>query len=145
MRPCCSIRAKIATDDPLSKDLPAFHGSSTLRQALSRTSGITGNDAPPEKLDPIRNFDRSLETPLPAPGEQPVHGSPVGDAGELVADGAVEKLRGREYGRLPGPPHDVGQGGEVFGNGDEGLNRVRWSCHRRSFHRGGSAGGSCGA
>lgn len=51
---------KLKLDDQVAKYFPEFQGSSTIRQLLSHTSGIFGNDGSPDEVQWIRNFDRSL-------------------------------------------------------------------------------------
>lgn len=88
---------KLSLDDRISKYFPDFKGASTIRQALSHTSGMIGNGSAPEQLEPIRNFDRSLKNavdllirqPLAyAPGEKYWYGGPsfcvVGRIAEML-------------------------------------------------------------
>jgi len=95
-------QGKLSLDDPVRKFYPEFQGSSTIRQLLSHTSGIFGNGAPREMVEPIRNFDRPLaqavelivRTPLAyEPGSQYSYGG----ASVCVAAGIVEKLTGRQF------------------------------------------------
>jgi CubicO group peptidase (beta-lactamase class C family) len=92
---------KLSLDDPISKYFPEFKGASTIRQALSHTSGIIGNDAS-DRLDPIRNFDRSLadavnllvRLPLAyPPGEKYSYGG----ASFCVAGRIAEMLAGMDF------------------------------------------------
>ena len=52
-------QGKLGLDDPVRRYYPAFQGSSTIRQLLSHTSGVFGNDAPPEVGEAMRDFDRT--------------------------------------------------------------------------------------
>ena len=95
-------QGKLRLDDRVSKFYPAFEGSSTIRQLLSHTSGIFGNGAPPEVVEPIRNFDRPLakavELIIPTPlAYQPGSRFSYGGASFCVAAGIVEKITGREF------------------------------------------------
>ncbi|HTM50849.1 MAG TPA: serine hydrolase domain-containing protein [Bryobacteraceae bacterium] len=94
-------RGKLSLDDPISKYFPEFQGASTIRQALSHTSGMIGNDAS-DRLDPIRNFDRSLadavnllvRVPLAyQPGEKYSYGG----ASFCVAGRIAEMLTGMDF------------------------------------------------
>src|SRR5947209_16871511 len=53
-------RGKLRLDDPVSKFYPEFQGTSTIRQLLSHTSGIFGNDGTTDQVKWIRDFDRPL-------------------------------------------------------------------------------------
>jgi hypothetical protein len=79
---------------------------------------LAGGDAetllaqPVEVLADIFGCDPGeFESPLLAPGEKAVDGSPIGRPGMLVADAAVEKLLGGEDGRLASSLNDIRQGG----------------------------------
>jgi CubicO group peptidase (beta-lactamase class C family) len=95
-------QGKLSLDDPVSKFYPAFSGDSTIRQLLSHTSGIFGNGAPPEVVEPIRNFNRPLREALkliiPTPlAYEPGTKFSYGGASFCVAAGIVEKLTGLEF------------------------------------------------
>jgi len=65
-------QGRLSLDERVAKYLPAFEHSSTIRQLLSHTSGIFGNNAPGEQMRMIRNpnqllsesVDRIVKTPL---------------------------------------------------------------------------------
>ncbi|MBI1354818.1 MAG: serine hydrolase [Acidobacteria bacterium] len=93
---------KLSLDDPVRKFYPEFAGSSTIRQLLSHTSGIFGNDAPREMVEPIRNFDRSLSLAVDLIVKKPLLYEPgskfsYGGASFCVAAGIAQKLTGREF------------------------------------------------
>lgn len=95
-------QGRLGLDDPVSKYLPQFKGASTVRQLLSHTSGIIGNQAPPEQLEPIRNFDRRLDEAVQLIIRQPLAYAPgqqfsYGGASYCVAGRIVETLTGLEF------------------------------------------------
>ena len=95
-------RNQLSLDDPVSEYYPDFAGSSTIRQLLSHTSGLFGNDAPPEAVEAIRNFDRPLAEAVPLILRAPLAYAPgakfsYGGASFCVAAGIVEKLTGKEF------------------------------------------------
>lgn len=92
-------RGKLTLDDPVRKFFPEFVGASTIRQLLSHTSGIFGNGATPETVEPIRNFDRELRDALPLIVRTPLAYTPgakfsYGGASFCVAAGIAEKITG---------------------------------------------------
>ena len=97
-------RGLLDLDDPVRKFYPAFAGGSTVRQLLSHTSGMFGNDAPPETVEPIRNFARPLADAVPLILRTPLASAPgtkfsYGGASFAVAAGIVEKLTGEDFER----------------------------------------------
>ncbi len=95
-------QGRLSLDDPVRKFYPEFQGSSTIRQLLSHTSGIFGNGAPKEMVEPIRNFDRPLAEAVKLIVKTPLAYEPgskysYGGASICVAAGIVEKLTGRQF------------------------------------------------
>jgi CubicO group peptidase (beta-lactamase class C family) len=95
-------QGKIRLDDPVARYLPAFQAKSTIRQLLSHTSGIFGNNAKPEQLESIRNFNRSLKEAVELIVRQPLEYTPgekysYGGASFCVAGRIVEMLTGLEF------------------------------------------------
>lgn len=95
-------QGKLSLDERVDKFYPAFSGVSTVRQLLSHTSGIFGNGAPPEVVEPIRNFDRplrkALELIIPTPlAYEPGTKFSYGGASLCVAAGIVEQITGQEF------------------------------------------------
>jgi len=93
---------KLSLDDRLSKYFPDFQGASTIRQALCHTSGMIGNDGGPERLDPIRNFDRSLRNAVDLLIHEPLSYAPgekfsYGGASFCVVGRIVETLTGMDF------------------------------------------------
>jgi len=94
-------QGKLSLDDPVSKFFPMFHESSTVRQLLSHTSGIFGNNDA-ERLKLIRNpqqmladaVDKVLREPLAyKPGEAYRYGG----ASFCVAGRIAEKITGEGF------------------------------------------------
>lgn len=95
-------QGKLRLEDPVSRFFPEFKGASTIHQLLSHTSGIFGNDGPPEAVRWIRDFDRSLEDSVEGTLRQPLAYEPgkkfsYGGASFGVAGRIVEMLSGTEY------------------------------------------------
>lgn len=93
---------KLSLDDRVSKFYPAFTGSSTVRQLLSHTSGIFGNNAPPEAVKWIRTMDLSIQQSVAGILAQPLAYAPgtqysYGGASFEVAGGIVEKITGQSF------------------------------------------------
>ncbi|MBL8211952.1 MAG: beta-lactamase family protein [Bryobacterales bacterium] len=93
---------KLSLDDKVTKFFPEFRGDSTIRQLLSHTSGIFGNNGSKEELNAIRDFSRPLRDAVPlilkhplayAPGEKYVYGG----ASFCVAGRIVEMITGMEF------------------------------------------------
>lgn len=90
---------QLALDDRVAKFYPSFPGSSTVRQLLSHTSGIFGNDGPPEAVKWIRTLDLSVTESVAGILKQPLAYEPgsrysYGGASFEVAGGLVEKITG---------------------------------------------------
>ncbi len=95
-------QGKLSLDDKVSKHYPAFAGASTVRQLLSHTSGIFGNDGPPEAVKLIRSFDLSVQTSAEGILARPLAYEPgtkysYGGASFEVAGAIAEKVSGMEY------------------------------------------------
>ena len=92
---------KLSLDDRISKYFPDFKGASTIRQALSHTSGIIGNDAS-GRLDAIRNFDRNLKSAVNLLIHEPLAYTPgqkysYGGASFCVVGRIAEMLTGMDF------------------------------------------------
>ncbi|MEZ5355628.1 MAG: serine hydrolase domain-containing protein [Bryobacteraceae bacterium] len=95
-------RGELRLDDPVRKFYPEFAGSSDIRQLLSHTSGLFGNDAPREVVEPIRNFDRPLRDAVSLIVKAPLAYEPgtkfsYGGASFCVAAGIAEKITGQDF------------------------------------------------
>ena len=95
-------RGKLSLDDRCSKYFPEFQGASTIRQLLSHTSGIFGNNANEAIIGPIRNFDRTLKDAVPLTLKAPLEYAPgtkysYGGASFCVAGRIVEILTGMQF------------------------------------------------
>lgn len=93
---------ELRLDDQVSRFFPGSPIKATIRQLLSHTSGIFGNDAPPELVRWIRDFDRPLgdavkhiaqTQPVYEPGTKFAYGG----ASFCVAGGIVEKITGQDF------------------------------------------------
>ena len=95
-------QGKLKLDDPVSKFYPEFRGASTVRQLLSHTSGIFGNDGGPEAVKWIRNLDLSVRDSVAGilsipPAYEPGTKYSYGGASFEVAGGIVETLAGMDF------------------------------------------------
>lgn len=93
---------KLSLDDRVSKFYPSFTGASTVRQLLSHTSGIFGNDGPPEAVKWIRTMDLSVAQSVAGILTQSLAYEPgtrysYGGASFEVAGGLVEKITGQSF------------------------------------------------
>jgi CubicO group peptidase (beta-lactamase class C family) len=95
-------RGLLRLDDRVSAYFPAFPGASTVRQCLSHTAGIFGNDTKAPVIDAIRGFDRSLADAVRLIVAQPLAYEPsakwvYGGASFCVAGRIVEMIAGKEF------------------------------------------------
>jgi CubicO group peptidase (beta-lactamase class C family) len=93
---------KLSLDDRVSKFYPSFTGASTVRQLLSHTSGLFGNDGPPEAVKWIRTMDLSVAQSVAGILAQPLAYEPgarysYGGASFEVAGGIVEQITGQSF------------------------------------------------
>jgi CubicO group peptidase (beta-lactamase class C family) len=95
-------QGKLSLDDRVSKFYLEFKGSSTVRQLLSHTSGMFGNDGPPEAVKWIRTLSLSVQESVAGILSVPLSYEPgakyaYGGASFEVAGGIVEKVAGMGY------------------------------------------------
>jgi CubicO group peptidase (beta-lactamase class C family) len=71
-------QGKLSLDEKVQKYFPAFAGDSTVRQLLSHTSGIFGNNPEHPRLKQIRSFDQTLASAVSAIVKEPLAYEPGG-------------------------------------------------------------------